>query len=271
MPSRKPATQKPDSPLYDRITRLGLWGLAARWDEVGSKDWLPTLLEIEEKERQKRSLDTRVQSAHIGRFKDMGKFDWEWPKKIDRPLIEDLFNLEFLQDGGNVILVGANGLGKTMIAKNLVHQAVIKGYTARFVTASDLLNDLAAQDGSRALQRCIRRYCRPQLLAVDELGYLSYDNRHADLLFEVVTRRYGSRSTLVTTNKPFAEWSEVFPNATCVVTLVDRLVHRSEIVPIEGDSYRAKEAKELAAERARLRAARRKERRAADKEGRRAA
>ncbi len=90
------------------------------------------------------------------------------------------------------------------------------------------------------------------------MGYLSYDNRHADLLFEVVTRRYGAKSTLITTNKPFAEWNEVFPNAACVVTLIDRLVHHAEIVQIEGDSYRLKEAKEEATKRAKDRAARRR-------------
>ena len=117
-----------------------------------------------------------------------------------------------------------------------------------------MLNDLAAQDSSRALQRRVRHYCRPQLLCVDELGYLSYDNRHADLLFEVVSRRYAAdKPVVITTNKAFGEWGEVFPSATCVVTLVDRLVHRSEIVTIAGESYRLKESKEAAARRAKKR------------------
>jgi len=88
---------------------------------------------------------------------------------------------------------------------------------------------------------------------VDNRRYLSYSNRHADLLFEVVTRRYGQKPILVTTNKPFSEWNDVFPNAACVVTLVDRLVHRSEILAIDGDSYRLKEANERAARKARAR------------------
>jgi DNA replication protein DnaC len=132
-----------------------------------------------------------------------------------------------------------------MIAKNLAHEAILAGRTVRFTSASAMLQDLAAQDGARALQRAIRRYSSPTLLVVDELGYLSYDHRHADLLFEVVNRRYeAERSILVTTNKPFAEWGEVFPSATCVVTLVDRLVHRSEIIGIDADSFRLREAEE---------------------------
>lgn len=268
MSSKKTTTlSRPDNPLYARALKLGLWGLAAHWDDHGAEPWVKTLIETEETERQRVSLANRIKGARLGRFKPIPDFDWSWPKKIDRLLIEDLLDLQFLQDAGNVILVGPNGIGKTMITKNIVHQAVIKGYTARFITASTLLNDLAAQDGASALQRCLRRYCRPQLLAIDELGYLSYGNRHADLLFEVVSRRYCQKSTLITTNKPFAEWNEVFPNATCVGTMIDRLVHTAEITTIEGPSYRLKEAKERAEERARSRAERRKQRRVAAKKG----
>ncbi len=104
------------------------------------------------------------------------------------------------------------------------------------------------------MQRRLSRLCRPALLCIDEVGYLSYGNRHADLLFEVVTRRYAlGRPIVVTTNKPFAEWNQVFASAACVVTLVDRLVHRSEIVKIDGESYRLKEAKERAAAKAKAR------------------
>jgi DNA replication protein DnaC len=116
-----------------------------------------------------------------------------------------------------------------------------------------MLNDLAAQDGATAFKRRLHTYCTPKLLVVDEVGYLSYDTRYADLLFEVVTQRYTERSIVLTTNKPFSEWNDVFPNASCVVTLVDRLVHKSEIVAIRAESYRLKEAKEHAAEKAKNR------------------
>ena len=109
-----------------------------------------------------------------------------------------------------------------------------------------MLGDLAAHDGDNALRRRLKHYAQPDLLVIDEVGYLSYGNRHADLLFNIINRRYELKSTLVTTNRPFAEWSEVFPNAACVVSIVDRLVHHSEIVVIEGESYRMREAKERA-------------------------
>ncbi|MEA3643134.1 MAG: ATP-binding protein [Lamprobacter sp.] len=122
-------------------------------------------------------------------------------------------------------------------------------------SAAAMLNALLEADGERALRARLNAYARVQLLVIDEIVTLSYSNRHADLLFEVVSRRYERSSTLVTTNRPFAEWGEVFPNAACVVSLIDRLVHHAEIVHIDGESYRLKEAKEDAARRRQQRAA----------------
>lgn len=241
----------------DRARALGLHGLDAQWDQLGSAPWVADLLGFEETERKRRSLERRVKAARIGRFKSMADFDWSWPKTVDRGALQDLFTFGFASptDPSNVVLVGPNGVGKTMVAKNLAHQGVLRGLTVRFTTASAMLNDLSSQDGAKGLQMAIHRYCRPQVLVVDEVGYLSYDNRHADLLFEIVTRRYGQKPIVVTTNKPFGEWNDVFPNAACVVTLVDRLVHASEIIRIDGESYRRKEAKERAESRARSRRA----------------
>ena len=244
--------------LERQARSLKLHGLLAHWQEVQGEPWLAQLLAWEEQERARRGLERRLKRARLSAFKPLADFDWSWPKKIDRTQIEDLCALDWLASATNVVLVGGNGLGKTLIAKNLAHQAVLAGATVRFLTASELLNTLADQTTSVSLQRKLAFFCRPQLLVIDEVGYLSYDSRHADLLFEIVSRRYLQRPILLTTNKPFAEWGEVFPNATSVVTLVDRLVHKSEIVAIEGESYRNKESKEAARRRARDRAARRK-------------
>ena len=249
----------PSQLLYHRAQKLGLYGLLNDWQAVADQPWLEAMLYREEAGRHQRSLERRIQQSKIGRFKPMADFDYDWPTKLDREQINDLFSLTWLDEATNVILVGPNGVGKTMMAQNLAYQAVVRGSTALFLTASELLNDLAAQEGTSSLQRRLRRYCAPSLLAIDELGYLSYDNRHADLLFEVVTRRYDRKPTLITTNKPFAEWNEVFPSATCVVTLVDRLIHHAEIVHIEGESYRLKEAKEQAARKAKDRGTRRRQ------------
>ncbi len=192
-----------------------------------------------------------MSAARLGRFKPVCDFDWAWPKKLDRALLDELFTLRFVREGTNVILLGPNGVGKSTLAQNLAHHALLAGHTVRYTTASDMLHDLAAQESTRALSQRLGRYCQPQLLCVDEVGYLSYDGRYADLLFEVVTRRYDQeRPIVLTTNKPFGEWAQVFPNASCVVTLVDRLMHRAELVAIEAESYRLREANERAAQRA---------------------
>lgn len=235
------------------LRRLGLFGLLAHWQDVCDFDWVPTVIDYEQRERQRRSLERRLRFARLGAFKPLCDFDWQWPKKIDRAAVEELCSLEFLAESANVVLIGPNSTGKTTIAKNLAHLALLGGCTARFTTASAMLNDLAAQDSAAALSRRLRHYCRPSVLVCDELGYLSYDSRYADLLFEVVTRRYQLRSTIITTNKPFSEWNQVFPNAASVVTIIDRLVHKAEIITIEGDSYCLKEAKERAAQKARNR------------------
>jgi DNA replication protein DnaC len=237
-----------------RLRQLGFYGLLAHTESLMQQPWLTQVLDIEETERAQRSLKRRLDNTRLGTFKSIADFDWAWPAKCDRSLIEELFSLAFIEEAANVVLIGANGLGKTMLLKNLAYQAVLKGCTARFTLASDMLHDLAAQDSSITLARRVRRYTSPTVLAIDEVGYLSYDARYADLLFEVVTRRYELRRPIVlTTNKGFGEWNQVFPNAACVVALVDRLVHRAEIVALEGKSYRLKEAQERAERKAKSR------------------
>jgi DNA replication protein DnaC len=232
--------------LEQRAKALNLHGLLAHWDELAPQeltriaDWLGW----EETERHRRGLDSRLRKAKIGRFKTMAEFDWDWPKRIDKATLCELMSLAFIKHATNIILVGTNGLGKSTVARNLTHQAALQGHSALFISAAQMLADLAAQDGDRALRRRIKHYARPTLLAIDEVGYLSYGNRHADLLFEIINQRYEQKPTIITTNRPFSEWGEVFPNAACVVSLVDRLVHHSEIIVIEGESYRMKEAKD---------------------------
>lgn len=245
--------------LREQAVGLRLHGLLAHWSEVmadaDAAQRVTQWLRWEADERGRRSLERRLREAHIGQFKPIADFDWSWPTQIDRAAIEELMTLQFMADATNVVLVGGNGLGKTMFASNLGYQAVLAGRTALFVSAGQLLGDLAALDSDSTLRRRLRHYAAPDILLIDEVGYLSYSNRHADLLFELVSRRYQHKSTVVTTNKSFADWGEVFPNAACVVSLVDRLMHRAEVVRIEGESYRAKEAQERLAARVKQRSA----------------
>lgn len=246
-------TTTPTNDLERRTLALGLPWLAANVSDLialaTKKRWGPRQIiehftEQEHAERARRGLERRMARSRIGRFKPMADFDWNWPKAIDRASVESSLRLDFVRDARNVVLVAPQGLGKTMIAQNIAHQAVLAGHSVLFITAAQMLNDLSAQDSPRTLELRLRYYCNVGVLCCDEIGYLSYDNRNADLLFQVVSRRYEKRSTVLTTNLAFRDWGTVFPNAACTTALIDRLVHRADIIPIEGDSYRKREADE---------------------------
>ena len=239
--------------LLERVKALKLYGIVAHWDEVKDTDWIEHLVTWEEREKIQRSLERRLMAAQFNRFKSLSEFDWSWPKTSNKEVVAECMELQFIQDVRNIILCGPNGVGKSTIASNIAHHSILQGHTALFVMAGQILNDLASQDGDSALRRRIKYYTRPTVLVIDEVGYLSYSNRHADLMFEIISRRYQEKPTIITTNKPFAEWGEIFPNASCVVSLIDRLVHQSEIINIDADSYRLKEAKEENAKRKRER------------------
>ena len=178
----------------------------------------------------------------------MADFEWNWPTKIERDVVERALTLDFIPENRNLVLVGRNGLGKTMIAQNICHAAVLAGYSVLFRSAAALLEELHRQspEGRRSK---LRTYANVGLLCVDEVGYLSFDDKAADLLYEVVNRRYERKPVILTTNRPFKEWNEVFPNATSIVTLLDRLLHHAEVTVIEGESYRVRESEQETAAR----------------------
>jgi DNA replication protein DnaC len=154
-----------------RLADLALHGLLLHFDEVAEAEWLVWLIEVEEEERRRRSLERRVRNAKLGRFKPFADYDWDWPERIDRKSVEELFGLGFIEQQANVVLLGPNGVGKTMLSKNLAHRALLAGHTVQYTTASALLNDLAAEDSASGLQRRLSRLCRPALLFIDEVGY----------------------------------------------------------------------------------------------------
>ena len=212
-----------------------------RW---GSQQTIEGMVRSELQELYRRNVERRITSAKLGRFKPLAEFDWNWPRKIDRDCIETLMKTDFVRDQSNVILFGPSGCGKTMIAKNLAYSTVLNGYSALCTDAFEMLTDLEQQESSRMLKLRLAKYIRPKLLVIDELGYLSYTTKSADLLFRVITGRYQTGSTVLTTNVPFKDWATIFPNASCLSALVDRLMHKADISAIDADSYRQKEASE---------------------------
>jgi DNA replication protein DnaC len=247
------------SNLTSRLAQIGLRSLPAQLDDFlarAAKDrWSPhqileQMVQEELAERARRSLERRLRLSGIKRFKPMADFEWTWPTRIERDIIERALTLDFLPEARNLVLVGRNGLGKTMIAQNICHAAVLAGHSVLFRSAAALLEELHRQSPEGRRQK-LRTYANVGLLCVDEVGYLSFDDKAADLLYEVVNRRYERKSVILTTNRPFKEWNEVFPNATCIVTLLDRLLHHADVTVIEGDSYRKRESEQETAARRR--------------------
>jgi DNA replication protein DnaC len=211
---------------------------------------LEEVAKTEAAERSRRSLERRLRMSGIKSFKPMADFDWSWPAKIEREVIERTLTLDFLGEARNLILVGRNGLGKTMIAQNICHNAVLAGHSVLFRSAAALLEELHRQS-PEGRRRKLRTYANVGLLCLDEVGYLSFDDKAADLLYEVINRRYERKPLILTTNRPFKEWNEVFPNATCIVTLLDRLLHHADVTLLEGNSYRVRESEQETAARRR--------------------
>jgi DNA replication protein DnaC len=245
--------------LAEPLAALGLRYSAAHLDDLIAlatrQRWSPTqllehILQHEQEDRARRGLERRLARARRGRFTPMADFEWSWPQEIDRDAVETALRLDFLPEARNVVLVANQGLGQTMIAQTIGHQAVLAGHAVRFLTASQLLLDLAAQESARALDRRLRFYgTQLGLLILDEVGYLSYDSRNADLLFQVISRRHERKSLVVTTNLAFSDWPSIFPNATSAVALIDRLVHHADVLVIKGDSWRRREAEQAVTKR----------------------
>ena len=257
------------NPLHCQLEALGLRGMAEQIDDalgLGTKKrWSSTqllehLIRIEQQDRSRRSLERRMARSKLGTFKPMDDFDWNWPTKIDRPTVEACLNLEFIDGANNVVLVAPHGLGKTMIAQNIAHQAILSGHSVLFTDASSLLLDLTGTESARGLDRRLKHYAGFGILCVDEIGYLTYDDRNADLLYQLVSRRYERKSTILTTNLAFQDWPTIFPNATCATALIDRIVHHAEIIAIEGESYRRRDAEEAKATRTKRRSTKKPQR-----------
>jgi DNA replication protein DnaC len=252
-------TITPTNNLPHLLRQIGLRSLPANLDDFLARAlrsrWSPhTLLEqmaqVEAEERSRRSLEQRLRLSRIKKFKPMADFEWTWPKKIERDIVERALTLDFLPEARNLVLIGSNGVGKTMIAKNICHAAVLAGYSVLFRPASELLEELQRQS-PEGRRRKLRIYANVGLLCIDEVGFLSFDDKAADLLYEVINRRYERKSVILTTNRPFKEWNEVFPNATCIATLLDRLLHHADVTVIEGESYRVRESQQEAVARRR--------------------
>ena len=244
------ATAAPDE-LHKQLAYLNLPFMRQQVEELAhqaaEKQWshlgfLGRLVEGEAALRQDRARVRRIQQARFPVLKTFDQFDFTWPAKINRLAVGDLFRLKFIQDKANVVIIGGVGLGKSHLAIALGYAACLDGSRVRFATAIDIVNTLSAADRTGQLHAELKKYTRPDLLIIDELGYLPIDQHGANLLFQVITGRYERGSMLFTTNKVFKHWSTIFCNdATLTSAILDRIVHHSQTIIIEGKSFRMKD------------------------------
>ncbi len=213
-----------------------------QWTHV---NYLTELATAEVNLRQDRATKRRIRAARFTQIKTLEQFKWSWPQKINQHQVKNLFRLKFVDEKSNVIFLGGVGLGKTHLATALGYQACLQGHSVLFCSAVDVINNLAAAQSAARLKQELKKYRKPALVILDELGYLPIDKTGADLLFQIISQRYEQGSLIITTNRAFKHWPEIFNNDTTLTSaLLDRLLHHTETVLIEGKSYRMKEITE---------------------------
>ena len=206
------------------------------------RHYLAELVTGEASMRRDRTIQRRIRMARFPVIKTLEQFNWSWPQKINRSQVQNLFHLKFVEDKSNVVFIGGVGLGKTHLATALGYQACLKGHTVVFTSAIETINNLSAAQQSGRLKQELKRYLNPALLIIDELGYLPIDKNGADLLFQVISQRYEQGAIIITTNRVFKDWPQIFNNdSTLTSALLDRLLHHTEAVLVEGKSYRMKD------------------------------
>ena len=189
--------------------------------------------------RAEKALQRRMAQARLPKRKTLEGYNFDFPRKIPKQKVLRLFDCEFVEKHGCAVLVGGTGTGKSHLLTALGYGACEKGIKVRFTRTIDMINVLTTAQLNGTLEKKLREYVRPELLLLDELGYLPIDKRGADLMFQVVAARYEAGSIVVTTNRKFRDWGKIFDvDNTLATAMIDRLMHHGEAITIEGKSYR---------------------------------
>ncbi len=242
-------------PLEETLRKLCLYNTLRNYedslqkaaqDNLNHRDFLERLLEEEMAFRHERAVTRLVKEAKFPVPHTIGAFDWAHPTSIPKALILKTFDLDFIHKKEHLIFLGSGGLGKTHLATAIGLAACQRELKTLFTTAADMINDLVASQADHSLDRALRRYTGPRLLVIDELGYLPLDKQGRDLFFQVISKRSQAGSMILTTNKPFKDWGEVFQDNAVASAIAERLIEHGELFKIEGDSYRVKKKRQKA-------------------------
>lgn len=240
--------------LFSRVqaalTSLQLTSMAHQLDELtrlaathnwSALEYLDHLTQGELNARSERDVQRRVRLARLPFFKTLDQFDFAFQPSVNERQIRDLLTLRFVANAENVLFLGPPGVGKTHLAVSLALAALTSGLSVLFFSVADLLDQLSRDARADRLTQRLHTLCRPQLLILDEMGYFPLDKRAAHFLFQLVSRRYQRASILLTSNKSFSEWGDIFPDPILASALLDRLLHHAVTVNIRGQSYRLKD------------------------------
>jgi DNA replication protein DnaC len=245
-----PSITEPQT-LPEKLQALYLTNAAERYPALAKaaadrdftyEKFLEQLVDGELEAKHKRMIQKRIWEARFPSVATLDQYDFAHPKKINKKLILELFSLKFIERRQWIVFVGNSGLGKTHLSKALGYEACAKGYRVLFTKTAQVISRLQAAQSDNSHEKTLKYFTKPDLLILDEAGFLPLDQGQANLLFQVISDRYEYEpgATIISTNLAFKDWGRIFYDSTLAQAAVDRIIHRCQVVKIEGDSYRSK-------------------------------
>jgi DNA replication protein DnaC len=216
--------------------------------KLSNLEFFEEMIKAQVNEKEDRAQQRRIKNAHLGIIKTLDDFKFHHPSKIDEEKVRYHSRLGFIQRLQNIIIIGTVGLGKTHIAKSYIYQACLAGYTCLSITAAEIIEHLSTAQRKQELEKAIKKYIKPQCLLIDELGFIPMNKQGCDLFFQVISRRHEKSSTIITSNRAYNQWGQIFNNDGIVTSaILDRLLENSDTMVLEGTSYRMRDQKKMAA------------------------